>query len=105
MTEETSMTGEGNQPEGTGWAAPDTGQGENAESEIPVGVDQIEHEAPSDDAEGASASIDLANLDTGDAEDGDVSLDVGEIDPNAEVGDIETTAQGEADVEGQAAAE
>jgi hypothetical protein len=88
MTDETSMTGEGNQPEGTGWVAPDQGQGEDAESEIPIGVDQIEHTASDDDGEeGGSAPIDLANLDVGDAE------------PTAE-GD----ADADADAEGEPAA-
>ncbi len=64
MTEQpTEMTGDGNQPEGTGWAPPDTGAGEGAESEIPVGVDEIEHTAsPDDDGgdnEGGTATIDV----------------------------------------------
>ena len=98
MADEISMEGEGNQPEGTGWAAPDTGQGDAAESEIPVGVDQIEHTAGDDDGdEGGSAAIDLANLDVGD--DGEASLDATEADPDAEPGDVETTAEGDADAE------
>ncbi len=57
--------GEGNQPAGTGYAAPDTGQGDSAESGIPVGVDAIEPaEGAADD--GGNAPLDLANLDTGD---------------------------------------
>jgi hypothetical protein len=60
-----AMQGEGNQPEGTGYAPPDTGAGDSAESEIPVGVDEIEaKDPPADDAEGGSAAIDVANLDT-----------------------------------------
>jgi hypothetical protein len=70
MTDETpqqpAMQGEGNQPEGTGYAPPDTGAGDSAESEIPVGVDSIEaKDPPADDAEGGgSGAIDVANLNT-----------------------------------------
>jgi hypothetical protein len=70
MTDETpqqpAMQGEGNQPEGTAYAPPDTGAGDSAESEIPVGVDSIEaKDPPADDAEGGgSAAIDVASLNT-----------------------------------------
>jgi hypothetical protein len=101
------MTGEGNQPEGTGYAPPDTGLGEDAESEIPVGVDEIEHEAPADDAggdaEGGSATIDVSAIPDaegtardetdapeageGDAEGGDEPAAEGGDEPAAEGGD------------------
>jgi hypothetical protein len=90
-----AMQGEGNQPEGTGYAPPDTGAGENAESEIPIGVDAIEpKDPPADDAEGGSAAIDVANLNTDneDAEGG------GEDNVSAE-------AEATADAEGETADE
>jgi hypothetical protein len=61
-------SGEGNQPEGTGYAPPDTGAGESAESEIPVGADSIEPvEASGDD--GGTEPIDLSTIDAGEAGD------------------------------------
>ncbi|MEA2156685.1 MAG: hypothetical protein QOE11_2825 [Solirubrobacteraceae bacterium] len=100
--------GEGNQPEGTGFAPPDTGQGEQAESEIPVGVDQIEAQAPAaDDDEGGSAPVDLADIDAGD---GDAAGDA-EAGGEAEAGgDAEAGGEAEAGgdepaAEGEAAAE
>ncbi len=36
--------GEANEPEGMGFAAPDTGAGEAAESEVPVGADSLSDE-------------------------------------------------------------
>jgi hypothetical protein len=69
--QDTTMSGDGNQPEGTGYAPPDTGLGDNADSEIPVGVDAIEAKAPPEDEDdGGNAPLDLADLDTGDAEAG-----------------------------------
>jgi hypothetical protein len=64
--EETPWSGEGNQPEGTGFKPPDTGAGEDASSEIPTGVDEIEPVESSGDDDGGSEPVDLANLDTGD---------------------------------------
>jgi hypothetical protein len=111
--EQPVMTGEGNQPEGTGYAPPDTGLGEDAESEIPVGVDQIEHEAPADDAgddaEGGTATIDVSAIPDaegtardetdapeageGDAEGGDEPAAEGGDEPAADAGDeAESTA-------------
>ncbi|HTN25616.1 MAG TPA: hypothetical protein VL120_16630 [Solirubrobacteraceae bacterium] len=91
----TEMTGDGNQPEGTGWAPPDTGAGDSAESEIPVGVDAIEHTASPDD-------------DAGDTEGGTPTIDVSAI-PDVEGAtareDIETGDAGEGGDEAEAAAE
>jgi hypothetical protein len=104
-----AMQGEGNQPEGTGYAPPDTGAGDSAESEIPIGVDAIEaKDPPADDAEGGSAAIDLANLDTGDADaaagdEADASADA-EAAADAEGGD-EAEASGDADAQAAADAE
>jgi hypothetical protein len=106
MTDETpqqpAMQGEGNQPEGTGYAPPDTGAGDSAESEIPVGVDSVEpKDPPADDAEGGgAAAIDVANLNTdnedpeGGGED-NVSADAeGAADADAE-GAADADAEGE----------
>jgi hypothetical protein len=77
------MTGEGNQPEGTGYAPPDTGQGDDAESEIPIGVDAIEaKDPPADDAEGGTATIDVSNLDI--PADADADADTGDAEADAE---------------------
>jgi hypothetical protein len=65
-TEGTPWSGEGNQPEGTGFAPPDTGAGEDAASEIPTGVDEIEPAADAGGDDGGNEPVDLANLDTGD---------------------------------------
>jgi hypothetical protein len=96
MTEQpTEMTGDGNQPEGTGWAPPDTGAGEGAESEIPVGVDEIEHTASADD-------------DAGDSEAGTPTIDVSAIpDVPGETAreDVESGEVGEAGEEAEAAAQ
>jgi hypothetical protein len=87
--QETTMSGEGNQPEGTGYAPPDTGLGDNAESEIPVGVDEIEAKAPPEGEEdGGNAPVDLANLDTGDAD--------AEAEVDAEAEAVDADAEGEA---------
>ncbi len=88
--------GEGNQPEGTGYAAPDTGAGDSGESEIPVGVDAIEPvEGAADD--GDNAPVDLANLDTGDDGDGDEPAGEAEaVDVSAAV---ESTADDSAEAE------
>ena len=43
--EGTPWSGEGNQPEGTGFAPPDTGAGEEGGSDIPVGVESIDADA------------------------------------------------------------
>jgi hypothetical protein len=100
MTDETpqqpAMTGEGNQPEGTGYAPPDTGLGDDAESEIPVGVDSIEaKDPPADDAEGGAAAIDVSNLDVG-----------GEADADADAsGDADAEGDADADAEGESSDE
>jgi hypothetical protein len=104
MTDETQqeivMTGDGNQPEGTGYAAPDTGDGENAPSEIPVGVDSVEAKDPPEDAgEGGAATIDLANLDIGDAD-----ADAGDDEAEA-TGDADAEATGDADADAEPAGE
>jgi hypothetical protein len=91
----TEMTGDGNQPEGTGWTPPDTGAGDSAESEIPVGVDEIEHTASPDD-------------DTGDTEGGTATIDVSAIpDVEGETAreDVESGDAGEGGEEAEAAAE
>jgi|GEM_PF-3752674 len=66
MADGTEMTGDGNAEVGTGYAPPDQGLGDDAVSEIPVGVDQIEHEEPSGDADGApeggTATIDVSAI-------------------------------------------
>ena len=113
MTEEqpttTTMTGDGNQPEGTGWAPPDTGDGDAAESEIPVGVDQIEHEAPIDDdaggaPEGGTATIDvdaLPDTSEGTARDATEAPVTGDAAEDAEAAaDPEADADADADAEG-----
>jgi hypothetical protein len=64
--EDTPWSGEGNQPEGTGFAPPDTGAGEDAESEVPTGVEEIEPAESSGDDGGGNEPLDLANLDAGD---------------------------------------
>ena len=91
----TEMTGDGNQPEGTGWAPPDTGAGDSAESEIPVGVDEIEHTASPDD-------------DAGDTEGGTATIDVSAI-PDVEGAtareDVESGDAGEGGDEAEAAAQ
>ena len=105
-----AMQGEGNQPEGTGYAPPDTGAGDAAESEIPIGVDAIEaKDPPADEAEGGSAAIDLANLDTGDADaEGGEADASGDADAQATAdaeGADEADASGDADAEGAADAD
>lgn len=102
--DQTTMAGEGNQPEGTGYAPPDTGQGEVSETEIPVGVDQIDAKPPEEGDDGGSAPLDLANLDTGDADAGadataeadadagDADADAGDADADADAGDAEADA-------------
>jgi len=106
--QEPVMTGEGNQPEGTGYAPPDTGLGEDAESEIPVGVDEIEHEAPADDAggdaEGGTATIDVSAIPDaeGTARDETDAPETGEADAEAEAdagGEAEADSGGDVEVD------
>jgi hypothetical protein len=103
--QEPVMTGEGNQPEGTGYAPPDTGLGEDAESEIPVGVDEIEHEAPADDAggdaEGGTATIDVSAIP--DAE--GTARDETDAPETGEAADADAGGEAEADAEGEAEAD
>ncbi len=114
--DQTTMAGEGNQPEGTGYAPPDTGQGEVSETEIPVGVDQIDAKPPEEGDDGGSAPLDLANLDTGDADAdadagataeadadaGDADADAGDADADAGDADAEADAGDAAEAEGEA---
>jgi hypothetical protein len=63
--------GEGNQPEGTGYAPPNPGQGEEAESEIPVGVDaldpeKVEQASTGDDDDGGALDVSALASDGGD---------------------------------------
>ena len=62
----TPWSGEGNQPQGTGFAPPDTGAGDDAPSEIPTGVEEIEPSESSGGDDGGNAPVDLSELDTGD---------------------------------------
>jgi len=76
--------GEGNQPEGTGYAPPDTGVEPPAESEIPVGVDELDPE-----------KVQAAEAEGG----GD---DGGALDVSALVADDEGGADAEADADEEA---
>ena len=58
------MRGEGNQPPELGYAPPDTGLGEEAESEIPTGVDQL-------DPDKVAAAKEAAESGGGDGDDGE----------------------------------
>jgi hypothetical protein len=62
--------GQGVEPEGTGYAPPDTGAGEAAESEIPEGVDALtdeqiqaaEERSGGGGDEGDSGALDMADI-------------------------------------------
>lgn len=95
--QQTDMSGDGNQPEGTGWTAPNDPLDEVPPSEIPVGVDSIDAQAPpaddgGDGDDGGNAPLDLAELDSGDT-DADAA------------GDAEPEADAASDAEPEAAAD
>jgi hypothetical protein len=102
--EETPWSGEGNQPEGTGFAPPDTGAGEDTPSEIPVGADAIEPAESSGDDGGGNEPLDLANLDTGDSGDDAPAGEAVDVSDAADA-DAEEPEAGSADVSEAAEAE
>jgi hypothetical protein len=102
--EETPWSGEGNQPEGTGFAPPDTGAGEDTPSEIPVGVDAIEPAESSADDGGGNEPLDLANLDAGDSGDDAPAGEAVDVSDAADA-DAEEPEAGSADVSEAAEAE
>ena len=86
------MAGEGNQPEGTGYAPPDPGEGEAADSEIPRGVDALTDE-----------QIQAAQEHGGGDDDGD--SDNAPLDVSAAMADSNDEPEGEAAAEAQAETE
>jgi hypothetical protein len=92
--QDTTMTGDGDQPAGVGYAPPDTGLGEGVESEVPVGVEAVEasdiptgDEVPEAAGDGFDASSIVADAD----DDGGAADETGDdaplkTDPEAQVG-------------------
>ena len=114
--------GEGVQPADLGHAEPDTGQGDSAESEIPVGVDSLTDEqiqkaqeagpadgggGEGDEGGGGDDAIDVAAIMEDDAPDasGDDDADAsGDDDADASGDDADADASlGESETEGNAA--
>ncbi len=91
-----AMAGAGVEPEGTGYAPPDPGQGESAESEIPVGVDALDPEKVEAAQAQADAAEDSGALDVSAivADEGDMPEEGGATD---EAGADDPTAKTDAD--------
>ncbi len=75
--------GEGNQPPELGYAPPDTGLGEDGESEIPTGVDQL-------DPDKVAAAKEAADSGGGDDDAFDVSAVIAESDERNATADTDT---------------
>ncbi|HEX4363351.1 MAG TPA: hypothetical protein VHZ75_02305 [Solirubrobacteraceae bacterium] len=80
----TTMTGDGNQPAGVGYAPPDTGFGEGAESEVPVGVEAVEaSDIPTGDEvpEAAADGFDVSSIVADAGDDGGAADETGDEAP------------------------
>lgn len=106
-----TVAGEGNQPEGTGYAPPDPGVEEAPESEIPVGVDALDPEkvqaaeaAGDDDGGGGAVDVSAAVEGVDAPTEGEADAEEAEAEPTAEA-EAEAEAEPAEDAEAEPAEE